>query len=117
MNLVCDESVDRPVVDRLRADGHSVVYIAETNAGFVDEDVLAQANALGAPLVTCDTDFGELVYRQRRANYGVLLMRLGGLSNNRKAEMVSEAVAAHSSEMIGMFTVVAPGHVRIRKAP
>ena len=32
MNLVCDESVERPVVERLRAEGHAVVarYVMET---------------------------------------------------------------------------------------
>jgi hypothetical protein len=27
--LVADESIDRPIVDRLRQDGHDVVYVAE----------------------------------------------------------------------------------------
>ena len=29
MNLLADESIDKPIVDRLRQDGHSVLYIAE----------------------------------------------------------------------------------------
>jgi hypothetical protein len=27
VNLVADEGIDRPVVDRLRRDGHHVVYV------------------------------------------------------------------------------------------
>lgn len=76
MNLICDESVERPVVERLRVDGHSVVYVAELSPGIADEDVLSRAKALRAPLVTCDKDFGELVYRQGRASHGVVLARL-----------------------------------------
>ena len=33
MNLLADESVDRPIIDRLRRDGHSVRYIAESDPG------------------------------------------------------------------------------------
>lgn len=29
MNLLADESVDKPIVERLRQDNHTVVYIAE----------------------------------------------------------------------------------------
>ena len=29
MNLLADESIDKPIVDRLRQDSHNVLYIAE----------------------------------------------------------------------------------------
>ncbi len=44
MNFIADESVDLPVVERLRGDGHSVLYVAEMAAGIPDEEVLAAAN-------------------------------------------------------------------------
>jgi len=34
MNLVADESVDQPIVDQLRRDGHDVLYIAEMPQAF-----------------------------------------------------------------------------------
>ena len=43
MNLVADESVEGPTVNRLRRDGHSVVYVAELDPGIGDPDVLAIA--------------------------------------------------------------------------
>ena len=115
MNLMCDESVERPVVERLRADGHSVVYVAELSPGITDHEVLVQANTLSAALVTNDKDFGELVYRQRRVHSGVVLTRLAGLSNDEKAAIVSAALAIHGAELVGAFSVVSPGQVRIRK--
>ena len=33
MKLLADESVDSPIVERLRQDGHSVFYIAELDPG------------------------------------------------------------------------------------
>jgi predicted nuclease of predicted toxin-antitoxin system len=70
VNLFCDESIDKQIVDRLRRDGHSILYVAELSPGITDDQVLAQANALQAPLLTADKDFGELIFRQGRASSG-----------------------------------------------
>jgi hypothetical protein len=50
MKLVADESVDGPIVARLRADGHDVVYIAELSPGMSDDDVLLEASSRKAIL-------------------------------------------------------------------
>ena len=115
MNLVGDESVERPVVERLRLDGHDVVYVAELAPSIVDEEVLRQANARGAVLVTADKDFGALVFRQGLVHSGVVLLRLAGLANATRAEIVAEVCRLHAAELIGAFTVVTPGQVRIRR--
>jgi predicted nuclease of predicted toxin-antitoxin system len=60
VRFFCDEGVDRQIVDRLRADGFAVDYVAEISPSIQDEMVLEQANARGALLVTVDKDFGEL---------------------------------------------------------
>jgi hypothetical protein len=39
VNLLADEGVDRQIVDRLRQDGHSVLYIAEMEPGISDEAI------------------------------------------------------------------------------
>ena len=52
MNLVADESVDRQIVERLRADGHQVLYIAELEPSVSDETVLQRANEREALLLT-----------------------------------------------------------------
>lgn len=59
MNLLADESVDRPIVERLRQDGHATLYVAELAPGVSDEDVLREANSRSALLLTEDKDFGE----------------------------------------------------------
>lgn len=118
MNLVADEGVDRPVVERLRQDGHDVVYVAELSPSVADEGVLHQANARrSAVLLTADKDFGELVFRQGLVHSGVVLLRRAGLANATKAEIVAEVCRDRTAELIGAFSVVAPGQVRIRRRP
>lgn len=114
--LVADEGVDKAIVDALRADGFDIEYFAETGAGSTDTEVLAAANRRQCPLLTCDKDFGELVFRQKLASSGVVLIRLDGIAANAKAKAVSQTIRDHLADMIGAFTVISPGMVRIRSA-
>ena len=66
MNFLADESVDHPIVLRLREDGHDVLSVAEMEPSIPDETVLSRANQRGDLLLTGDKDFGELVFGQRR---------------------------------------------------
>jgi predicted nuclease of predicted toxin-antitoxin system len=115
VNLLADESVDHQIVDHLRRDGHAVRYVAEMEPGISDDSVLDLANQEADVLLTSDKDFGELVYRQRRATSGILLVRLAGLSSVRKAEVVASIVNEHSGELPGAFAVLSPGSFRIRR--
>jgi predicted nuclease of predicted toxin-antitoxin system len=76
--FLADEGVDRQIVERLRLDGHEVsyVYVAEMAPGIMDEVVLSESRNSESVLITADKDFGELVFRQRQALTGVLLIRL-----------------------------------------
>jgi predicted nuclease of predicted toxin-antitoxin system len=114
MIFFADEGVDFPVVQKLRSEGHAVLYVAEMDPGISDEKVLAVANDKNALLLTTDKDFGELVYRLRRISAGLLLMRLAGLSPDTKAELVSSVVRDHGEQLVHTFTVVTPGIVRVR---
>lgn len=115
MNLLADESVDRQIVERLRQDGYQVLYVAEMEPGVTDEIVLARANEQDALLITADKDFGELIFHQQLlASGGVVLIRLAGLTADRKAEIVSAAFHTHAAEFTPTFSVIAPNRVRIR---
>jgi predicted nuclease of predicted toxin-antitoxin system len=116
MNLLADESVDRPIVERLRHEGHTVHYIAEMEPGISDDEVLEIANNEASPLLTADKDFGELVYRQHQLMTGVILIRLAGLSPLQKAEIVALAVTQHQTELSQVFAVITPGAIRIRRS-
>jgi predicted nuclease of predicted toxin-antitoxin system len=115
VNLLADESLDRQIIEQLRAAGHEVLSVAEMEPGVDDTTVLARANSHDALLVTGDKDFGELVFRQQLVHRGVILVRLAGLSTTAKADLVAAALAAHAAEMPDAFTVVTPGAVRIRR--
>jgi predicted nuclease of predicted toxin-antitoxin system len=113
MNLLADEGVERQVVERLRRDGHTVLYVAEMEPGITDDLVLERANGAAAVLLTADKDFGELVFREGRlSSGGVVLIRLAGMSAELKAQTVSDACRKHTSEFLNHFSVISPGRVR-----
>jgi predicted nuclease of predicted toxin-antitoxin system len=114
MNLFADEGVDRQIVQRLREEGHQVLYVAELEPSISDESILARARDNDTTLLTADKDFGELVYRQSQITSGVILIRLAGLTPGTKASVVSAAISQHAHELPGAFTVIAPGAIRIR---
>lgn len=115
MNLLADESIDAPIVEQLRADGHTVAYVAEMRPSITDEEVLDDANRSQSPLLTGDKDFGELLFRLGRVSPGVILVRLAGLSPRLKTQIVAAAIRGHGHEMLGAFTVISPGLIRIRR--
>jgi predicted nuclease of predicted toxin-antitoxin system len=115
MNFVADENIDRQIVEKLRDDGHIVWYVAEMVPSIPDSEVLRIGNDESAPLITSDKDFGELVFRQHLVSYGVLLIRLSGLSSKLKANIVSSTITNHENEILKNFIVISPNSIRIRK--
>ncbi len=114
MIFVADESVDQPIVTFLRGKGHTVIAVVELEPGIPDEAVLDIANKEGCVLLTADKDFGELVFRDHRYSFGIVLIRLSGLSPVEKSEVVATAIQQHGDQLSGTFTVISANSVRIR---
>ncbi len=117
MNLLADESVDRAVIERLRADGHTVGAVAEIAPGILDAEVLSLTNDRAAILVTMDKDFGELIVRDWFPVAGAALFRLDGLSAEAKAERAASAFASVLDRIVGAFVVIDAERVRVRPLP
>ena len=117
MKLVADENVDQQIVDRLRAGGHEVLFVAELDPGIDDEAVLLRSRQANAILLTADKDFGELVFRQRLLHAGVLLIRLAGVAPGVKATLVATMLERHGEELGAGFAVLSEHSFRMRRPP
>lgn len=115
MTFVADESVDAPIVQKLRENGYEIFSIAEQSPAISDEQVLAISYEKKSILITQDKDFGELVYRLGKAHEGVVLLRLTGLNPYEKAELCLNVMNQHKSEFPGSFTVISKEVIKIRK--
>ncbi len=116
MIFLVDESVDHSIVECLRKNNYTVMAIAEMEPGLTDIQVFDIANDSKAILITADKDFGEIVYQQNVIPFGVILIRLSGLSSIKKSTIVYNAIQQHGIEIKGSFTVITPGIVRVRKS-
>jgi predicted nuclease of predicted toxin-antitoxin system len=75
MRLLLDECCDPELVAALRAAGHDVHHVLETDRGADDEVVLALSRAQNRILVTEDRDFGELAVGYGGSVPGLILLR------------------------------------------
>jgi predicted nuclease of predicted toxin-antitoxin system len=116
VKIVADENVDQQIVDRLRAAGHEVLFVAELDPGIDDEAVLLRSRQTNAILLTADKDFGELVFRQRLVHAGVLLIRLAGLTPDVKAAL-GAAAAEHKLSPSGNSPLSYPAFTTAIRCP
>jgi len=117
MQFVADENVSHRVVERLRADGHDVMLVAEIRSGMSDTDVLKLAETETRILVTQDQDFGELIFRQHLRVQGVVLLELDRLSTEAEADRVAQFVNARGHNLLNNLCVIEPTRFRVRPLP
>ena len=117
MLLLADENIQGEVVQWLCGQGHDVVYAAESRRQTPDPMLLDLARADGRIILTDDLDFGELVYRQRLASQGVVLLRLGGMAAADRINRLAQVLPAVESSLPGRFIVITADKVRIRSIP
>jgi predicted nuclease of predicted toxin-antitoxin system len=117
MRWLADECVAAPLVAQLRAAGHDVLYVAESEPRASDIEVLALAHAVNRLLLTDDKDFGELVFRQGRPVPGVVLLRLAPGSSTTRLARLQVAIDQFGDALFGRYTVVGETRVRSRSLP
>jgi len=113
--MLADESVDFRIVRSLREENYQVEAIIELNPGISDEEVLTLANEVDAILLTEDKDFGELTYRLKKPNKGILLFRMSGESIETKVQLLIKVLKEHGEKLADKFTVITVKKVRIKK--
>ncbi len=114
MRFLIDESVDGPITTLLRWENYVVEDIKEISPGIKDEKVLKRAEDTKAILITEDKDFGELVFRFKMANHGVVLIRLDNMENPKKAQIVLRSIQTIEERIPNSFVVIRENKVRIR---
>ncbi len=106
MKFVADVNIEKQIIDRLRVNGHDVVWIANIDCEMEDPDILRIANEDIRVLITNDKDFGELVFRQRLVSSGVLLLRLEDLDGNQKVQKVLDLLKTDGNRIENHFVVL-----------
>lgn len=112
MRWLADECVHAPVVAYLRAEGHDVVYAAETGQQTVDANLADEAIRSGRILLTEDKDFGELAFAERRSVPGIVLLRFPTAHRSEKWPGLKAAIDQHGETLYRSFTAIDRRRVR-----
>ncbi len=115
MRLLVDENFSGRVAHGLREAGWEVELVRSIEVGMPDRRVLATSVDSGALLLTEDSDFSELVFRDHHASVGVLYVRLDGVSIDRRIAIVTDILTEYRDRLLGCFTVIDHGGYRIRQ--
>jgi predicted nuclease of predicted toxin-antitoxin system len=75
MRFLVDECTGPVVAQWLRSQGHDVFSVYDDAQGADDESILRLACSEDRIVITCDKDFGELVFRDELPHEGVVLLR------------------------------------------
>lgn len=112
--LLDNSAAARAVIERLRADGHDLVTVVERGADPGDAAILALAMSESRVVITIDTDFGALVFRDGAPRVGVLRLRPAPAA--ALAGRVAALIAAHGDELeAGAFVTDDGDGVRVRR--
>jgi predicted nuclease of predicted toxin-antitoxin system len=111
---LADECVAAPIVARLRAMGHDVVYVAEISPAVADTDAIAHSYRDNRLLLTEDKDFGELVFRWKRLVPGLILLRTSPENNSLKWKRLNAAIERFGMQLFGRYTVIEEARFRSR---
>jgi hypothetical protein len=83
----------------------------------LDAEVIALASRDGRILLTEDKDFGWLAFVAGASGEGVILIRFPATTRLLLGPSVLDLVASQGDALRGSFTVLQPGHARIKPGP
>jgi predicted nuclease of predicted toxin-antitoxin system len=114
MRILADENILGAAVQRLRDEGHDVLWIRESCPGFSDEAVIGLAIEDRRIIITFAKDFGELaVVRTSPLPEGIVLFRIVMDSPSSVAATVCATLASRH-DWLGHIAVIDASRIRMR---
>jgi predicted nuclease of predicted toxin-antitoxin system len=114
MQFLADECCDAVVTRTLREAGYDVIAVAEAMSGSTDAVVLQRALDEERVILTEDRDFCELIFRDRKQTYGIVLIRISDTERQEKASRILALVANHADALPHAMTTLTVNAIRIR---
>ena len=100
------------MVGALRSKGIDIIPINELTSGVSDESVLEAANKQNRVLITFDSDFGELIFRQKLKARGVILLKFAPKSPQQVVDTTLNVLKTQA-KIEGHFLIVKEKKIRV----
>ncbi|MDZ7896461.1 MAG: DUF5615 family PIN-like protein [Arcicella sp.] len=105
--LFSDENIDPEFLEFLRLQGFDVFDVKENDlCGSPDSTLLDLAFQQNRVIITLDSDFGTLVYRDNHPFYGIIYLRPGHFKTSHHVE-TWEGLSKLDIDLISPFIIVA----------
>ena len=105
VRFLLDVGASGPVEGWLKERHHDVLLVSSRNSRMEDSEILDWAVADGRIIVTTDSDFEELVWRERKPHCG--LLRLENLPRRQRLQLLEEALSLHAKALESAAIVIA----------
>ena len=110
--FLADENIPIKAVKALKQKGIDIIPILEISPSLSDKEVLNLANRQGRVIITFDTDFGKLAFKERLEVKGIVLLRFIPKSPHHLAERI-EYLLATVIPIENRFIVIREDSVRV----
>lgn len=113
MKFLVDENLGSSVSKWLRQQGHDVVCIGTDFSGIDDVAVLKKAYDENRILITCDTDFGKLVFKDQQTHCGIVLLRMTNMDFDKILSFLINVLDQCQNELSNNFVVASDNGIRV----
>ena len=113
--FVIDAGVGKLVEKWLEEIGHIVYAVMTVNHEMVDEDIINFALEKEAIIITMDSDFGTIVFKEGFKHCGILFLRLDEATGEEKLVTIQYIIPNYIEELKNNFCVYQNGKLRIRE--
>lgn len=117
IRILANENFPIASVRVLRKAGHDVVAIIEDTPGIDDASILAQAVAEERVILTFDSDYGDLIFRDMLPAAAVVYLRYEPFTPEEPAVHILRLLVVEGLELSQRFTVVDRRRIRQRPLP
>lgn len=106
MQFLADVNVEKGIVYYLLENGYNVKWVPDLDCKIKDEKLLDLAHHEKRIIITNDKDFGDLIFRKRRASSGIILFRVKGKSTKPKVHLLGLLLNNYKNKLENHFTVI-----------
>lgn len=115
MKFLADENIEYPVITFLQKMDVDIIAVRDILRGATDSVIVEYAFSNNLIIVTSDKDFGELTFRLKKRNCGVILIRYTESNCEQKASLLLKVIDKLGSSVVNNFIVIDKYKVRIKK--
>jgi len=114
MKFLADENLEYSIISFLREKNIDVVAVRDIMKGVSDSKIIEYAFENSLVIITSDKDFGELTFRLKRPNHGIILLRFSEDNIFEKANILWAALKKLGEDAVNKFVVIEKNSIRVK---